>query len=219
MMKTIKVWDLPTRIFHWLLAIVFVFMIISGEQDSLMEWHFYGGYLLAGLVVFRIIWGVLGTKYSKFKSFATSPNSVFSYLKSIFTKQHKHYVGHTPAGGYMIFVLLGLISIQILTGTATTDDIIWEGPFYSVLSSDITTLAGQVHHLLQNALQVIVGIHVLAIIYYKLILKESLAPAMLHGKKQITGTVAERDCVKWWALLAAIIPGLALTAYLFSLPI
>lgn len=219
MSSMIKVWDIPTRIFHWALVILFVFLIISGESDDLMEFHFYAGYLLTGLIVFRVIWGLLGTRYARFTSFQLHPVKVLSYTKGLLRSEHKPHYGHTPAGSAMVILMLLLLSTQVLTGMMSTDDIIWSGPLYSYVSDDTAGLAGEIHELIQGLLQVIVGIHVLAIILYKVKFKEALVPAMIHGKKQKQAEGVEREAINWLGVCAAIIPSTGLTYYLFTLPI
>lgn len=219
MSSMIKVWDIPTRLFHWTLVIIFVFLIISGESDDLMEYHFYAGYLLAGLILFRVIWGFLGTRYARFTSFQLHPVKVLSYTKGLLKSEHNSHYGHTPAGSAMVILMLLLLSTQLLTGMMSTDDIIWNGPLYSYVSDNVAGLAGEIHELIQGLLQVIVGIHVLAIILYKVKFKEALVPAMIHGKKQKQADGAEREAINWMRFSAAIIPSSGLTYYLFTLPI
>lgn len=225
-----KVWDLPTRLFHWSLAILFIFMIISGESDDLMEWHFYTGYLLTGLITFRLIWGFLGTRYARFSAFTLNPIASIRYTNKLLRGQHKPLYGHTPAGSMMVVVLLSLLAVQLSTGMLSTDDIIWNGPFYNSISESSAELAGEIHESIQLLLQFLVGLHILAIILYKVKFKESLLPAMLHGKKPIYGNTEpskgdkagldeERESTSITKLIMSTIPAVGLTYWLFTLPI
>lgn len=219
MSSMIKIWDIPTRLFHWTLVLLFVFLIISGESDDLMEWHFYAGYLLAGLIVFRLIWGLLGTRYARFSALIIKPSAVFSYTKKLIQTEHTPHLGHTPPGSLMVVAMLLLLPLQLVTGMMSTDDILWNGPLYNYISDDIAEIAGEIHETVQGLLQALVGIHVLAIIFYKVKFKEQLVPAMLHGKKPGHDNDAARENMSAIKFLAAIIPSLALSYWLFSLPI
>lgn len=219
MSSMIKVWDIPTRLFHWLLVVLFVFLIVSGESDDLMEFHFYAGYLLSGLILFRVLWGFLGTKYARFTSFKLNPFEAISYTKGLLKAQHTSQYGHTPAGSVMVIVLLMMLAVQLLTGMMSTDDIIWNGPLYSYVDDETAGIAGEIHEIIQLLLQIIVGVHVLAIILYKVKFKEALVPAMIHGKKPRQGDEPEREGLSWIKFIAAATPAAGLTYYLFTLPI
>ncbi|MGB0468842.1 MAG: cytochrome b/b6 domain-containing protein [Pontibacterium sp.] len=216
----IRVWDLPTRLFHWLLVGLFVFMIVSGESgDDLIEWHFYGGYLLSGLILFRIVWGLLGTRYARFTSFIFNPVYTLKYsLRMVKGKAEPHY-GHNPAGGVMVILLLGLLSVQVASGLVTTDDVLWNGPFYDSVSEEITDLAGQVHHLLQEALIILVVLHVAAIVFHRLKYKDALVPAMFHGNKPAHDKTAGIGAFSWIGLVVAVALATGWVGYLFSLPL
>jgi cytochrome b len=108
---TIKVWDLLVRLFHWSLVIFFTIAYFTAEEEN--PWHIYAGYTVLGLVIFRIVWGLIGTQYARFSNFIYSPSHVVQYVKSLLAKNPKHYVGHNPAGGWMIVALL--ISLTTVT--------------------------------------------------------------------------------------------------------
>ncbi|WP_421870419.1 cytochrome b/b6 domain-containing protein [Motiliproteus sp.] len=219
MTSMVKVWDLPTRFFHWSLVLLFVFMIVSGESDELMEWHFYGGYLLCGLILFRLIWGWLGTRYARFSSLQLNPITAAQYTRNLLRSQHRAQYGHTPAGSLMVVLMLGLLSLQLLTGMMSTDDIIWSGPLYPAVSETIAEIAGETHEVIQGLMQLLVGVHVFAILLYKLKFNEPLVPAMVHGRKPKQGDEPAREGVSLVKYLLAAIPALGLTYWLFTLPI
>lgn len=112
--ESIVVWDLLVRVFHWALVIFFIVAYFSGDDDN--TWHIYSGYIVLGLVVFRIIWGVIGTRYARFSNFIYSPRKVINYAKSLIQGQPEHYVGHNPAGGYLIIALLLSLLVVTLSG-------------------------------------------------------------------------------------------------------
>ncbi len=114
---TVKVWDPFVRIFHW--SLVSLFNIAYATEDDWLDLHSFAGYGIAGLLLFRIIWGLMGTDYARFSSFVATPGRVLQYLKSLFTRHPEHYVGHNPAGGLMIPVMLVLLLLSTATGIAT----------------------------------------------------------------------------------------------------
>lgn len=219
MRNMVKVWDLPTRLFHWLLVALFAFLIISGESDDLMEYHFYAGYLLTGLVVFRVLWGFAGTRYARFSSFKLSPKEACSYTVGLLQAKHNPQYGHTPAGSLMVIIMLALLGLQVLTGMMSSDEIIWTGPLYNLVGEEGAEVAGEIHESIQGLLLMLVGIHVLAIILYKVKFKEPLVPAMIHGKKPELVNEAERESINWLKFLIAALPAAGLSYYLFMLPI
>lgn len=112
--KTVKVWDILVRIFHWSLVFSFVVAYLTGEDEN--QWHIYFGYAIAGLITFRLIWGLVGGRYARFGDFVYSPSTVIEYLKSLLSSTPKHYLGHNPAGGYMVLALLFMLVVTTFTG-------------------------------------------------------------------------------------------------------
>ena len=218
--RMIQVWDLHTRIFHWSLVGLFVFLIVSGDLgDDLIEWHFYAGYLLSGLLVFRLIWGIVGSEHSRFISFIRHPLHTIKYLKRMFQGKAEHHYGHNPAGGMMVVVLLVLLSIQVASGLVTTDDVIWDGPFYSAVSDDLAELGSMLHHQVQNLLQLLVVLHIAAIIFHRFKYKDALVPAMIHGKKPDQGGAVSVSNAGVMASVVALTLSAGWVFYLFSLPL
>jgi cytochrome b len=164
------VWDLPTRSFHWLLAASFVGALVTAESERLRDAHVIFGYSMLGLVAFRLLWGVIGTRYARFSSFAFGPRSVLSYLKSLFTRNPEHHVGHNPAGSWAIYSLFALTLLAGASGYAAYNDIggkwIEEG-----------------HEAAANLLLGMVLVHVAGVLVSSIIHRENLARAMLSGYK------------------------------------
>ena len=218
--RMINVWDLPTRIFHWTLVGLFVFLIISGDLgDDLIELHFYAGYLLSGLLLFRIIWGVIGSRHSRFTSFVRHPKTTLKYLKGMFNGKAEHHYGHNPAGGMMVIVLLLLLALQVATGLVSTDDVIWDGPFYSAVSDQVAEIGGELHEAIQGLLQLLVVLHVAAILFHRFKYNDQLVPAMIHGKKPDVGGAVSARNVSVIRTLIAVGFSTAWVFYLFSLPL
>jgi cytochrome b len=216
----VKIWDLPTRIFHWLLVSLVLFLIYSGSwDDSLMQWHFYSGYLLSGLLLFRILWGVAGTRYARFCSFVLSPFKGFSYLKSVAKGNPEHFYGHNPAGSIMVVMLILLLILQATSGLVTSDEVLWEGPFYASVSEQLASLGAEIHHTVQLILQWLIGLHVLGVIVHSIVSKETLVASMFSGRKKDAGNAIPREPVNPFALIVCSGLSAGWVYYLFGLPV
>ena len=190
-MNKVKVWDLPTRVCHWLFVILFVFQYLSVEVfdddilENTMQWHFYMGYSMLGLVIFRICWGLMGTHYARFSQFIVSPRFVLSYMSTKTSNKHNVNLGHNPAGAYSIMVLLGLILLQASSGLFVSDEIFSEGPYYGLLTETWQDAADYLHHNAYYVLLAFVGIHIAAVLFYKSKLNQPLTSAMISGYKSV----------------------------------
>jgi cytochrome b len=185
------VWDWPVRIFHWLLVLGLFAQWITAEQlEDAMQIHFYVGYFLLGLVLFRLVWGFIGTKYAKFNQGLGGPRQTISYLLSLFGKQHKASIGHNPVGALMLPAVIFLVATQAISGLFSTDDIFYSGPYYSVVSDLVQECMQWLHYNTINLLWAIVAIHLLAIAWYRFKLKQDLVTPMLDGKKVVHHTQA-----------------------------
>jgi cytochrome b len=168
--KRILVWDLPTRVFHWLLAASFLGAFVTAESERYRDIHVVLGYTVLGLVVFRFLWGVIGTRYARFSSFPIAPQRVVRYLKSLFTRSPQHHVGHNPAGSLAIYAILALALFAAATGYAAYNEIGGEW-------------LAELHEGVANAMLGLVVIHIGAVIVSSLIHRENLVAAMLNGYK------------------------------------
>ena len=212
----IKVWDLPVRVCHWLLVIIITFQFISVKvlDESMLsnatQWHFYGGYTCLALVIFRVLWGILGTYYAKFSQFVKSPIKTFHYLRGRGVQNH---IGHNPAGAYSVIALLLLILAQAVSGLFTTDDIFNDAPYFGVLNDFWQTVANFVHH---NVVYVLLGfivLHIGAILFYKIKHKDNLTSAMITGNKTVNKSVHSQGPFPWLGLIVCLAIT-ALTVYL-----
>jgi len=167
----ILVWDLPTRAFHWLLAVSFTGASLTAESERLRDVHVSFGYMMLGLIAFRILWGVLGTRYARFASFAFGPRRVFAYLGSILCGRPEHHVGHNPAAGWVIYVLLSLGAAAGISGGLT----------YNEFGAE---WLAETHDALANAMLGVVVIHLSGVIASSLIHRENLPRSMLDGRKR-----------------------------------
>lgn len=186
MLKKYLVWDLPVRLFHWLLVVSLLFQWASAEWfEDMMEWHFINGYFILGLVLFRLIWGFIGTRYSRFSSFLGSPFAVIRYAKLLISRSSPEYTGHNPLGGLIVPVVLLIVGLQAVSGLFSSDDILYSGPYYSAVEKVYQDYANWLHHNLFNAILVVAIIHILAIAWYQWVLKRNLTKPMIHGRKYL----------------------------------
>ena len=177
--RKILIWDLPTRLFHWLLALAIVALVVTGKAGgSWMEWHGRLGLLVLGLLVFRLLWGVMGSTYARFAGFFPTPAKVAAYLRGQW-----HAPGHNPLGACSVLALLAVPLFQVLTGLVANDDIAFVGPLYDLVGRDLSNLATRWHLLAVNVLLALVALHVAAILFYAHIKKDNLVKPMVLGWK------------------------------------
>ncbi len=189
--QPILVWDFPTRIFHWTFAICFAGAIITQDMESLRIVHNTCGYTMLGLVAFRMIWGLIGTKHARFASFVPSPKRVFAYIKGLLTKKPIHTVGHNPLGALDVLLILSLV-----IGVATSG-IMLDGGFAEELFEEV-------HEFLANLLLLVIGVHVLGVLFSSFTHKENLIKSMISGYKLGDASEGIRRTF-WWLGLAMIL--------------
>ncbi|MCP4411219.1 MAG: cytochrome b [Gammaproteobacteria bacterium] len=189
--KSVKVWDPFVRIFHW--SLVFFFLLAYLTKDDWMIVHSYAGYTVALLVSFRLFWGVIGTRYSRFNNFLTSIKNVKVYLKQIFSGNAKHYLGHNPAGGLMIVILLICLILTTVSGMSlfATEG---HGPFATTfLSHWSEDILEEIHEFFANFTVFMIVIHVSGVLVSSLLHKENLIKSMITGKKLINTDSCENS--------------------------
>lgn len=179
--RTISVWDFPTRVFHWSFAAVVIIAFASSEADGGAFWiHVYSGTLLLGFIVFRAIWGVIGSRYAQFGDFVHGPATVSDYTQRLMTFRPPRSVGHNPLGGWMVMALLGVVLLAVLTGMMSRED-----GYVGPLSHIGGGLFGEAHEGLGSFVMVLVGAHVLGVVAHGLISRENLVRAMITGFKTV----------------------------------
>jgi cytochrome b len=197
-MKKIKVWDIPTRLFHWALLIGVAFMWYSSGDFDLMEYHMIVGRVILCMLIFRIVWGLVGSTTARFSDFIRSPLSGLLYL---FGKDTSRTEGHNPAGGWMILALMLVLLTQAITGLFADDDIFYSGPFFLSVNADLADWLNGMHHQNIDYLWVLVGIHILASIVYQ-VRGKNLIGSMLTGNKQAEDATEEPEMRSSWLALA-----------------
>ncbi|MBM7456957.1 cytochrome b [Oceanisphaera litoralis] len=180
--RPVHVWDWSIRIFHWSLPILLFLLWRSAGDD--MEQHMLFAQWLLGLLLYRIIWGFIGTPYARFSHFIYHPARIIAYLRATLTPHKPVYLSHNPLGGVMVLVMLGTLLFQAGTGLFATDDIFYEGPLYSYVSGTTTSLMTDWHKSwFYQGLLLIIGLHILAIVLHRL-RGEGLVKAMVTGHKE-----------------------------------
>ncbi|MBJ2160152.1 cytochrome b/b6 domain-containing protein [Variovorax sp. IB41] len=187
-----RVWDLPTRLFHWALAVAVLGLIGTG-LGGIMEWHFRLGYTVLALLLFRLLWGFVGGRWSRFAAFIYAPGSVVNYLRG---RAHPdHLIGHTPLGALSVFAVLAILAFQVATGLMADDEISASGPLTSFVSGTVVSFATGWHKAQGKWIVItLVSLHVLAVLFYVLVKRHRLVRPMVSGDKLVSsanGQVAE----------------------------
>jgi cytochrome b len=211
--QDVLVWDLPTRLFHWLLVLCVAVSVVTGNIGGLyMRYHEWSGVTILVLVLFRIVWGLVGGRYVRFSAFVAGPRAVMGYARDLLNRAHQRYLGHNPLGGWSILAMLAALGVQAGTGLFANDDIITEGPLAHWIGKGLSDLLTRVHLLNKGVLMTLVGVHVLAVVFYHLVKHENLLVPMITGHKRWPRAAegAENGVIK----AAAILIVLALAAYL-----
>lgn len=197
----IRVWDLPTRVFHLALIVLIALQFASGEFELFpMRWHYWFGYATLTLVVFRILWGLFGSQTSRFSDFVRGPVSVARYLRSLFKGEPAPRLGHNPLGGWSVLLILACLLVQTVTGLFSSDDIMTDGPLVNLVTHDTVETMTWLHHLNENILLLLISLHVIAAIGYLLIRHDNLITPMISGRKDAVAPRSLRFVSSWRAL-------------------
>lgn len=186
------VWDLPLRLFHWLLVILLGLAWFTGSTGR-MDGHLKIGVLILALILFRILWGFVGGRHARFRSFLASPVRLIAYLKTLPDRKSPPYAGHNPLGGIAVAVMLGAILVQTLTGLFASDDIITDGPLVRYVSRATSEWLTGIHHANVDILIALAALHLLAIAFYQLYKSQKLVRAMITGKKDLPAEGEKSD--------------------------
>ena len=209
----IKVWDIFVRVSHWLIVLLVISAFVSANfGDAEFKWHSWNGYAIFVLVTTRIIWGLVGSTTARFSHFIKSPFQVFYYLRDLLTGKSIQFLGHNPAGGWMVVVFWIVLLAQATTGLFSSDDIVAEGPLTYTVSEDTVMEMTGWHNLIFNVLLALIALHLVAVIFHQWKKKEKLVQAMFHGKKQVLSGLDQQKSgfvfrATFWALLILITVG------------
>jgi cytochrome b len=200
-MRRVKVWDLPVRLFHWTI-VVLILCAWATQEWNRMEWHVWIGYTILTLVLFRIVWGLIGSDTARFVRFLRSPLAALAHLRHMTRREADTEVGHNAAGGWMVLVMLLLIAVQTCTGLFANDDGNTEGPLMHFVSKDRSDWLSHIHSLNFTLIEIVIALHVVAVLAYAVLKRQNLVGPMITGVKQLPGdAVAPRLVSPLWALL------------------
>ena len=185
-MAKVRIWDLATRLFHWSLVALVVAAVVTAQiGGNALEWHFYCGYAILALLVFRILWGIVGARDARFSSFNLRPSAFLAHMRARKAGAIEPYAGHSPFGSLSVLVILLVLLAQAVTGLFANDDIASEGPLAKFVAKDVSDRFSWFHAELNSVvIYVLVGLHVAAIAYYFFFRRENLVKPMITGDKE-----------------------------------
>jgi cytochrome b len=198
-----RLWDGPTRIVHWSLVVLIGFAWWSAETDH-MDWHKLAGYAVLALLVFRIVWGVVGSGSARFASFVKGPAATLAYVRSLPSRAHADTPGHNPLGAWSVLAILATLVLQVVTGLFSVDvDGVESGPLSDRVDFDTGRLFAKIHHLSFSALEALVVLHLAAIVFYAAYKRADLVRPMLTGRRRFARDPELAFAPVWLAVLVA----------------
>ena len=216
---SIRVWDLPTRLFHWALTACVAALVATAKiGGNAMEWHIRFGYCVLALLVFRMVWGLVGGHWSRFYTFAYSPARLLRYLRG--NAHADDNVGHSPLGALSVFLLLVVLMAQVASGLLSDDEIAFSGPLTRFVSNNVVSLASGYHtEVGQYLVLALIGLHIVAIIFYVTVRKETLVKPMVTGDKSLAASTrpSRDDAASRVAALVVLAMSAALAWWVSSL--
>ena len=191
MIRRILVWDVPTRVFHWLQALSFGAAYLTAFSERMRNYHVALGYILLGLLVFRLLWGFVGTRYARFRSFLFNPKESFVYLLTMVKGKPIHYLGHNPAGSVSVWLLLGLGLFIGVTGVLALQD-------------DASDVVVDLHGLVTNVMLGVILLHLVGVLMSSILHRENLVRAMFTGLKSAESDEGIKRSYGWLGLLMMV---------------
>jgi cytochrome b len=211
--RRVRIWDAPTRLFHWLLVLLIALLYASGEFDLLdMRWHFWAGYATLALIGFRVLWGVFGSQTSRFAEFVRGPSAAVAYARAWLSGQHGAGIGHNPLGGWSVLALLLCVLVQAVSGLFASDDIDNDGPLAAHVTTRTVRLMTRIHHWNENVLLVLIGVHVAAVLLYLVVRRDNLITPMISGRRFVIEPPTLRFASAWRALALLLLSAAAVAA-------
>jgi cytochrome b len=198
------IWDLPTRLFHWLIVIFVVISFATGMVGgNWMSYHLKSGFIIFTLLLFRLIWGFWGGRYSRFISFVHGPGAVMGYAKTLFRKDTPKILGHNPMGGWSVMAMLAAFAAQVGTGLFANDDIATQGPLYGWVSKATSDWLTGIHVFNKGVIIFLIALHISAVLFYLLIKHDNLVVPMVTGLRPWREPAPSSNYKIWRAVLAA----------------
>jgi cytochrome b len=202
----VRVWDLPTRLFHWALAALVACSVVTVKLGGFwMDWHMRSGYAILALVLFRLLWGFAGSRYALFSSFVRQPSEIIGYLRG----RIEHGAGHSPLAAISVLAMLGVLLVQASSGLFSNDGSFTEGPLARLVSSATSERLSTAHRFGEWAIYALVGLHIAAIAYYTAFRKVALVRPMITGDRLDVDAPSADDgwAMRLRALVLALVAG------------
>jgi len=182
--RSVRIWDWPTRVFHWVLLVLVTTSFVTGHiGGNAMQYHLWSGFTILGLLIFRLVWGVVGGHYARFASFVRSPASAWRYARSLMRPDSPRYPGHNPLGGWSVIAMLLALMLQVGTGLFATDEIFTQGPLYPLVSDSTADWLTGIHVFNQWVIVSLVALHLAAVLFYFIVKHDNLITPMITGVK------------------------------------
>jgi cytochrome b len=208
-----KIWDLPTRLFHWLLAALIAFSWWSAEEEH-FDWHIWSGLAIMSLLIFRLLWGFFGSSTARFTNFVRGPRQVFAYIRDM---KGWRPIGYSPLGAISVIAMLGALAVQVGLGLFSIDkDGLYEGPLAYLISLDLSEQLADLHEAWFNLILALIGLHVAAILFYRLYLGKKLIGPMVTGRGAVEPGVEPMRPGRWWAALLCLVAGIGVTRWIIA---
>lgn len=212
-MERVRIWDLPTRLFHWTLVALIAFCWWSAEEEHL-DWHIWSGMAVLSLLLFRLLWGVFGSSTARFAGFVRGPRQVLDYLRDM---KGWRRIGHSPLGALSVLAMLGAIGVEVGLGLFSIDkDGLYEGPLAPLVSLDLSEELTDLHEDWFDILLVLIGLHIAAILFYRLFLGKKLIGPMISGKGEAAAGAEPMRPGRWWAALLCLAVAIGLTRWIIA---
>ncbi|MEO5971937.1 MAG: cytochrome b/b6 domain-containing protein [Sphingomicrobium sp.] len=207
------VWDLPTRLFHWTLVALIAFSWWSAENHHL-DWHLWAGLGVISLLLFRLLWGFVGSSTARFASFVRGPRAVVAFLRD---EKSWRAAGHTPLGALSVVAILAVVGADAALGLIAADeDGFNQGPLAHLVSIDASDAARELHEMLFNGLLALIILHVAAILYYRLFRRKKLVGPMITGRGELEDGVAPMRPGRWWVAVVCLAIAIGMTRWLIA---
>ncbi|HJQ55658.1 MAG TPA: cytochrome b/b6 domain-containing protein [Vineibacter sp.] len=182
--QPVRIWDLPTRIFKWSLVVLVLFQVVTGKMaGEWLKWHFWMGYAILTLLIFRILWGFVGSTTARFSDFVKGPFAGLAHVRQVLAPGAPRESGHNPVGGWMVVALILALLVQVTSGLFTTDDIATDGPLVGAASEGWVKAMTSLHHRWINLILIMIAVHVLAAVLYLAVKRQNLIAAIITGYK------------------------------------
>lgn len=206
-----RVWDLPTRLFHWTLVALIAFSWWSAEERH-TQWHIWSGIAILTLLVFRLLWGIVGSSTARFSSFIRGPRAVLGHIRGEWRG-----IGHSPLGALSVLALLVLTAVQVGLGLFSSDsDGLVTGPLTHLVSIDTSDELSELHKGMFNVLLAFIGLHIAAVVFYRLFLGKKLVKPMLTGVAETDPGAEPMQPGKWWVAALCLVIAIAVSRWVLA---